>query len=79
MNRDNGGCSRILPQDAHVSSPTLIKLEMHMGFALVQHPTDVRLPWSSKLVPLSDTHCAKEAAGELRVAVCDIARCVHAL
>jgi len=51
-----------MPTWCSLSSPMLIKLRMHTGFALVQHLTDVNLLWSSKLVALSDMHCVKKTA-----------------
>lgn len=52
------------------SSPVLIKLEMHRGFALVQHQMDVNLLW-----PLSDSHCAQKVARTAQSCHCDTAEC----
>lgn len=56
MNRGNGGCMRILLQDAHMvqpEQPHANQTRDAQGFALVQHQTDVNLLW-----PLSDLHRA---------------------
>lgn len=76
MNRDNDGCTRILPCDAHLAPPGQPHINQARDAYVVcsgAAPTDGNMLWLFKLVPLSDMHCTKKAARRLRVAVCDIA------